>query len=118
MGCVVFLFTAIIAASEATLLYCPSSDGSGSMTDLQQATVLPYCVIDNCTIMRIDTAEKLDIVYITNSIIVISPTDSQTFSVIAKDDNELPCFISTINYHKMKLIGPMIVSTLIITVSS
>ena len=39
-----------------------------------------------CTIKKIDTGEKLDIVYITDSLM-----DGCTSMVIAKDDNEYPC---------------------------
>ena len=41
------------------------SDPSGSShnTDLSQVTTLQYCIIDNCTIMSIDTGQQLDIVY-------------------------------------------------------
>ena len=112
-----------LTASEATLLYCSPSDdtSSSSMDDLQQVTTLQYCVVDNCTIMRIDTGQKLDVVYTTESIIVINPTDGQTSSVIARDDNELACVLPDSMLHEDdhigQLIGPMIVSTLIMTVS-
>ena len=33
--------------------------------DLQQVTILQYCLVNNCTIERIDAGEKLDIVYTT-----------------------------------------------------
>ena len=123
MACVVFLLVTILTASEATLLYCSPSDdiGSSSMDDLQQVTTLQYCVVHNCTIMRIDTGQKLDVVYTTESIIVINPTDGHTSSVIARDDNELACVLPDSMLHVDdnigQLIGPMIVSTLIMTVS-
>ena len=123
MACVVFLLVTILTASEATLLYCSPSDdtSSSSMDDLQQVTTLQYCVVDNCTIMRIDTGQKLDVVYTTESIIVINPTDGHTSSVIARDDNELVCVLPDSMLHEDdnigQLIGPMIVSTLIMTVS-
>ena len=65
MACVVFLLIAVYAASEATL-YCSIADdsGSSSMNGPQQVSTLEYCVVDNCTIMRIDNGQKLDIVYI------------------------------------------------------
>ena len=59
--------------------------------DLQQVTTLQYCLVDNCTIKRINTGEKLDIVYTTDSLIVTTPTDSHTSVVIAKLENEVPC---------------------------
>ena len=123
MTCIAFLLVAIFASSKASLLHCSSTDdsGSSSMDDFQQTTTLQYCVLDNCTIMRIDTGEKLDIAYTTESIIVINPTDGQTSSIIAKDDNELPCFISNSmvnrNYHIAEIIGTMTIAVLTMTVS-
>ena len=123
MTCVAFLLIAVFATSKASLLHCSSTDdsGSSSMDDFQQVTMLQYCVLDNCTIIRIDTGEKLDIVYTTESIIVINPTDGHTSSVIAKDDNELPCFIPNAmvnkNYHIAELIGTMTIAVLTMTAS-
>jgi len=84
MAFVVLLFFTAFATSEATLLHCSSTDGSGSMAHLQQATTLQYCIVDNCTIMMTDTGQKLDVIYTTESLIVINPTDDQTSSVMAK----------------------------------
>jgi len=53
MAYVVSLLIGLFATSEATLLHCSSTYGSGSMAHLQQATTLQYCVADNCTIMMI-----------------------------------------------------------------
>lgn len=116
MVSVVFLLIGVFATSEATLLHCSSSGGTGSgdIDDLEQVTTLQYCVVDNCTIMRIDTGQKLDIVYTTESIIVINATDGQTSSAIAKDDNQLPCFV---NNPTTRIIGPMIITTLTTVVS-
>ena len=41
---------------------------------LQQVTTLQYCLLDNCTIMMIETGKELDIVYTTDSLIVTIPT--------------------------------------------
>ena len=61
------LIIIIIVASGTTPLYCSDAQspasGSGNI-DLSQATTLKYCIIDNCTIMRIDTGQQLDIVYV------------------------------------------------------
>ena len=94
MACVAFLLIAVFVASEATL-HCSLYDdsGSGSMDSPQQVSTLEYCVIDNCTIMRIDTGQKLDIIYTTESIIVVNPIDGQTSSVITKKDNVMPCLL-------------------------
>ena len=66
------------------------SSASG-MADPQQLTTLQYCLIDNCTIIRIDTRQQLDIVYTTQSQLVVTPTDGQTSLLISKNDPELFC---------------------------
>ena len=123
MTCVAFLLVAVFASSKASLLHCSSTDDSGSsgMDDFQQITTLQYCVLDNCTIMMVNTGEKLDIAYNTESVIVINQTDGQTSSIIAKDDSELPCLISNSmvdrNNHIAEIIGPMTIAVLTMTVS-
>ena len=61
------------------------------MADPQQPITLQYCLIDNCTIIRIDTGQQLDIVYTTQSQLVVTPTDGQTSLLICKNDPELFC---------------------------
>ena len=92
------LFTAIltVASAGAAPIYCSDthvqSPASGSHdTDLSQVISLQYCIIDNCTIMKIDTGEQLDIVYTTESLLVVTPIEGLTSMVIAKIDDELSC---------------------------
>ena len=61
------------------------------MPDSQQSIALPYCLIDNCTIMRSDTGQQLDIIYTTKSLLVVTPTDGQTSWFVFKIDPELFC---------------------------
>ena len=83
-----------VASGQATPLYCSDvqSSGSGSHnTDLSQVTTLQYCIIDNCSIMRVDTGQQLDIVYTTESLLIVTPIDGHTSMVIAKLYDELSC---------------------------
>ena len=96
MVCATLLLITIlsVASGQATPLYCSDvqSPASGSHnTDLSQVTTLQYCIIDNCTIMRIDTGQQLDIVYTTESLLIVTPIDGHTSMVIAKIDDKLPC---------------------------
>ena len=95
----ILLIAILTVASGATLLYysdvqSPAS-GSGHTTDLSQVTTLQYCIIDNCTIMKTDTGQQLDIVYTTESLLesllIVTLKDDHTFMVIAKTVDELPC---------------------------
>ena len=86
MDCTALLllfFTAAIATTDiqtASHHYCNSDEHSATsgMDDVQQPTTLQYCLIDNCTIMRIDTGQQLDIVYTTQSHIIVTTTNGQT----------------------------------------
>ena len=88
------LFIVILTTvNKVTSLQCSDQKlpASGDDEDLKQATTLHYCWIDNCIIIRLATGEKLDIVYTTNSLIVITPTDGHTSMLIAKEEFEFSC---------------------------
>ena len=92
------LITILTVAIGTTSLYCSDvqSPASGSLnTDLSQVTTLQYCVIDNCTIMRIDSGQQLEIVYTTESLLIVTPIGGQTLAAISKIDNEQSC----LEYH-------------------
>ena len=89
-----------VASAGAAPIYCsdtqsPAASGSHD-TDLSQVISLQYCIIDNCTIMKIDTGEQLDIVYTTESILIVTPIKGLTSMAIAKIDDELSC----LKYHR------------------
>ena len=85
-----------IATTQATSLQydcsvnTPAAAASG-MDDLQQ---LQYCLINNCTVIRTDTGQQLDIAYTTQSHLVVTPTDGQTSQLILKNEPEQFCFPS------------------------
>ena len=96
MDYTVLFFLAILTVTETTLIrhHCNSdvhSPASG-MADLNQPTALQYCLIDNCTIMSIDTGQQLDILYTTESLLVVTPTDGHTSMIISKKELEPICF--------------------------
>ena len=70
-----------------------NNSGSGGMEDLV-VVPLQYCIIDNCAIMRIDTGETLDIVYTTDSLMVVTPTDGHTSTVVPKNNATPSCLTS------------------------
>ena len=77
----------------------PNNSNSSGMGDLQeeQVSASSYCITDNCTIMRIDTGETLDIIYTTNSSIVVTPTNGQTSVIVSKDNIALSCILPSVN---------------------
>ena len=114
MGCFTLLFIAILTVSTVTSLLCSDRRplGSASGDDVPRLTTLQYCFIDDCTIMRTDTGEKLDITYTTDdSLIIATPTDGHTSVVIARLDDELPCVAST-----TEAIEPILVVLIVLSV--
>ena len=86
MAYVSLLLIAIFSVtSGATPLYCSDvqspASGSGHNTNPSQVTTIQYCIIDNCTIMRIDTGQQLDIVYTTESLLIVTPKGGHTSMV-------------------------------------
>ena len=67
-----------------------SSGGGGGMKDLQ-VIPLHYCIIYNCTIMRVDTGETLDIIYTIDSLMVVTSTDGQASTFVTKNNTALAC---------------------------
>ena len=67
-----------------------SEDGSGVDVPEEIAT-LQYCIIDNTTILRLDTGEQLDIIYTKDSILVVTTNDSQTTTAVPRLYNEPVC---------------------------
>ena len=95
MACFTVLFIVALTASKVALLRCPDqqlpASGDDMQLDFKKVTTLQYCLVDNCTIKMIDTGEKLNIVYTTDSLLVTTPMDDHTSTVIARPERELPC---------------------------
>jgi len=107
MAYLTVLFVVILAANKVTSIRCSDQQLPASGDDgHQQVTTLQYCLVDDCTIKRIDTGEKLDIAYTTNSLIVTTPIDGRTSEVISKLGNELPCINSdgTFDYRVQEVV--------------
>ena len=55
---------------------------------------LQYCIIDNSTILRLDTGDQLDIVYTEYSTLVVTMKDSQTTIEVPRLYDEQICCIN------------------------
>ena len=89
---VLFLVLILTTTQTTPLHHHCNSEVYSSASGLQELTTLQYCLIDNCTIIRNDTGQQLDIVYTTQSHLVVIPTDGQTSTMlISKNDPELFC---------------------------
>ena len=87
---------------QGLFLFTVLMHSSSHNTDLSQVISLQYCIIYNCAIMKIDTGEQLNIVYTTESLLIVTPTDGLTSMMITKIDDELSRLktIMTANYLK------------------
>ena len=50
-------------------------------------------MVDNCIVMRIDTGEKLDIVFFSESLLVAVPTHGNTSKIVLMSKSEVPYFL-------------------------
>jgi len=82
----------ILAASKAEDYECPNQIGSG-LPDYQQVTTVPYCIVDECTIVTYESRQQLqlDIIYTTDSLLVVTPAGNQTAMVIARTNEGVHC---------------------------
>ena len=116
------LIAILTVASGATPRYCSDvqspADGSGHNTDLSQVTTLQYCIIDNCTIMRIDIGQQLDIIYTTENLLIVTPKDGRTSMVIAKLMDWLPCLRYPNTTANGQVIIQLVMCSLITVVSA
>ena len=80
----IFILVIVATATQASLFQydrdcnadIPEIDAAVSgMDDLQQ---LQYCLIDNCSIMRVDTGQRLGIAYSTQTHLMVASIDGQT----------------------------------------
>lgn len=94
------LFLAIL-----TITYMGWSDAVIPVTDetssgrgiLEEMNTLQYCIIDNSTILRLDTGEQLEIIYTQDSILVVAPNGSQTTMEVPRLYNELVCSMNDLS---------------------
>ena len=130
MGNTALLYLIIIttAYSQAVLPHhncsnvqsASSSDNNSSSDGMDDLVVVPlqYCIIDNSTIMRIDTGETLDIVYTTDSLMVVTPTDGHT-SIVVPKNNVTSCLTSDDHDGQItEIVIRLIVSVLIAIISA
>ena len=64
-------------------------DGSG--VDTPEVIAFQYCIIDNSTILRLDTGEQLDIIYTKDSTLVVTVNGSHNVIAVPKLYNEIVC---------------------------
>ena len=76
---------------SCALMPATSEDGSGEDATDSKVITLRYCIIDNSTILRLDTGDQLDIVYTEDSTLVVTMKDSQTTIEVPRLYDEQVC---------------------------
>ena len=100
------LLLLILTVSKAAVEECSNQQPGGSgVLDLQQVTTIPYCSIDECTIKSINTGQQLDIIYTTDSVLVVTPAGNQTSMAIAKNEDQRPCVTTVAESTTIEYLG-------------
>ena len=86
-----FMTITILEWSYA-LMRATSEDSSG--VDAVEVKTLQYCIIDNSTILRLNTGEQLDIVHTKDSILVVTIDGCQTAIEVSRPYDELVCSLN------------------------
>ena len=86
----ILLVAIVFLGYSCALTPVTSEDGSG-VDAAEEMITLQYCIIDNSTILKLDTGEQLDIIYTKDSILVVIINDSQTTIAIPRLYNEPVC---------------------------
>ena len=81
------------------LMPATSEDGSGVDDPDSKVITLQYCIIDNSTILRLDTGDQLDIVYTKDSTLVVTMKDSQTTIEVPRLYNEQVCSVLPVDIN-------------------
>jgi len=116
-GALLLLILTVSKAATAAEECSHQQPGGSGIFDLQQVSTMPYCFIDECTIKRIDTGKKLDIIYTTNSVLVVIPTGDHISVVIAKEEDQHPCVAMATDGHTGEFIALVTPGILIAVVS-
>jgi len=88
---VLFLVIPVSLASNQCSGQQSTGSANGMADHQQQVTTLQYCLINDTTIMKTDTGEQLDIVYTTDSQLIVTTEGCQTSLAITKNKPEIAC---------------------------
>ena len=94
-----FCFTVLLAiltitAFEISCALLPATSENGSGVDPPEVITVWYCIIDNSTILRLDTGEQLDIIYTEDNTLVVTIDGSQTAIEVPRPHNEQVCSVN------------------------
>ena len=87
----------IITAFERSCALLPATSEDGSGVDPPEVITVRYCIIDNSTILKLDTGEQLDIIYTKDNTIVITTDGSQTAIEVPRLHNEQVCSVNELS---------------------
>ena len=95
MKCSVLLLAILmVTLLDRSCAQMPVTGESSSGIDTPEEATMDtwqYCIVDNSTILKLDTGEQLDIAYTSNNTLVVILNHSQTAVVLPRLYNELAC---------------------------
>ena len=118
----VFLLLALAVSKTVVAQQCSTkqSDGSGvpdqgrNAPDLQQVVTTKYCFLNDCTIMDYETGQHLNIIYTTDSLLVVTPKGNHTSMAVAKQEDHYGFKCASINFVSQMLILTMLLTTFVV----
>ena len=84
------IFTITFPHCSCAVIPVTSESGSG-VDAVEEMVTLQYCIINNSTILRLDTGEYLEVVYKRDSALVVTLNDLQTTMTVSRLNNEPVC---------------------------
>ena len=84
------IFTIIFPPWSCVVIPVTSESGSGADA-VEEVVTLEYCIINNSTILRLDTGEYLEVIYKRDSALVVTLNDLQTTMTVSRLNNEPVC---------------------------
>ena len=120
-----FLLLFLAVSTAMVVVDCPNQLRGSGLPDLQQVTMLPYCVIDECTIGSLESEEQLyswtsstqpilflsSLQKVTKLPLLVTTKGYQTAMGIARTKEHVQCINSTV--RAIQLVVPSIVRLLL-----
>ena len=92
---ILFIFVCAITFPHwsCALTHITTSEGGSGEDGVEEVVTLQYCIINNSTILRLDTGEHLDIINTRDNTLVVTSSDFQNFTTVSRLNNELICSV-------------------------
>ena len=83
-----------ITTFERSYALMPATSEDGSGVDPPEVITVRYCIIDNSTILRLDTGDQLDVIYTKDNTLVVTIDGSLTAIEVSRSHSEQVCSVN------------------------